>query len=106
MIVYSFKPTTTLDLFPLRLHEQVNMDIEKRAEFMKKLHQDTRTTIEQQVARQADKMNMKKKVTLCGYILARNGSLKKETPSSSQGVTALSEYSSASTTTHTSSTFR
>ena len=61
MIVYRFEPSTTLDLLPLPLQEQVNMDIEKRAEFMKKLHQDTRTTIEQRVARQADKMNMKKK---------------------------------------------
>ena len=46
MIVYGFESSTTLDLLPLPLHEQVNMDIEKRAKFMKKLHQDTRTTIE------------------------------------------------------------
>ena len=64
MIVYGFEPSTTLDLLPLPLHEQVNMDIKKRAKLMKKLHQDTRTTIEQRVARQADKMNMKKKERL------------------------------------------
>ena len=61
MIVYGFEPSTTLDLLPLPLHERVNMDMEKRAEQMKKLHQETRATIEQQVTRQADKINMKKK---------------------------------------------
>ena len=111
MIVYGFEPSTTLDLLPLPLHERVNMDMEKRAKYMKKLHQETREKIEQQITRQADKINMKKKEesskkgTLCGSTLARNGSLKKETPSLSQGVMALSECSSASTTTHTSSTF-
>ena len=38
MIIYGFEPTTTLDLLPLPLHEQINMDIEKRAELMKTLH--------------------------------------------------------------------
>src|SRR3954451_4801487 len=52
---------TALDLLPLPLHERVNMDVKKRAEFMKKLHQQTRDTIEQQVTRQVEKMNMNKK---------------------------------------------
>src|SRR4051812_35877829 len=39
MVVYGFKPSTTLDLLPLPLHEHVNMDIKKRAESMKKLQQ-------------------------------------------------------------------
>ena len=61
MVVYGFEPSTTLDLLPLPLHERVNMDIEKRAELMKTLHQQTRATIEQQVQRQADIMNKNKK---------------------------------------------
>ena len=61
MIVYGFEPSTTLDLLPLPLHEQVNMDIEKRAKNMKKLHEDTRATIEAQVQRQAAKLNKNKK---------------------------------------------
>ena len=51
-IVYGFEPLTALDLLPLSLHERVNMDVEKRAENMKKLHEDTRATIEAQVQRQ------------------------------------------------------
>ncbi|KAK1617396.1 hypothetical protein QYE76_022913 [Lolium multiflorum] len=47
MVVYGFEPPTAIDLLPLPLHEQVNMDIDKRAQYMKKLHEDTRTTIEQ-----------------------------------------------------------
>ncbi|KAK1602088.1 hypothetical protein QYE76_017131 [Lolium multiflorum] len=48
MVVYGFEPPTAIDLLPLPLHEQVNMDIDKRAQYMKKLHEDTRATIEQQ----------------------------------------------------------
>src|SRR4051812_23120140 len=61
MVVYGFEQSTALDLLPLPLHERVNMDINKRAEYMKKLHQQTRATIEQQVTRQAAKINMNKK---------------------------------------------
>src|SRR3954469_22498511 len=61
MVVYGFEPSTALDLLPLPLHECVNMDVKKQAEFMKNLHQQTRATIEQQVLRQAKKMNRNKK---------------------------------------------
>jgi len=61
MIVYRFEPLTALDLLPLPLHERVNMDIDKRAESMKKLHEDTRATIEAQVQRQASRLNKNKK---------------------------------------------
>jgi hypothetical protein len=47
MVVYGFEPPTAIDLLPLPLHEQVNMNIDKRAQYMKKLHEDTRATIEQ-----------------------------------------------------------
>ncbi|KAK1607876.1 hypothetical protein QYE76_031549 [Lolium multiflorum] len=42
MVVYGFEPPTAIDLLPLPLHEQVNMNIDKRAQYMKKLHEDTR----------------------------------------------------------------
>ena len=61
MIVYGFEPLTVLDLLPLPLHERVNMDVEKRAENMMKLHEDTRETIDAQVQRQASKLNKNKK---------------------------------------------
>ena len=61
MIVYGIEPLTALDLLPLPLHERVNMDVEKRAKNMKKLHEDTRATIEAQVQRQATKLNKHKK---------------------------------------------
>jgi hypothetical protein len=37
-IVYGFKPTAPIDLLPLPMHECVNFDASKRAEFIKKLH--------------------------------------------------------------------
>jgi hypothetical protein len=37
------------------------MDIEKRAKYMKRLHEDTRATIEQQVLRQVARINTNKK---------------------------------------------
>ncbi|KAK1602328.1 hypothetical protein QYE76_048162 [Lolium multiflorum] len=55
MVVYGFEPPTAIDLLPLPLHEQVNMDIDKRAQYMKKLHEDTRATIEQQERRKNTK---------------------------------------------------
>ena len=61
MVVYGFEPSTALDLLPLPLHERVNMDFTKRAEYMKRLHEDTRATIELQVQRQAQAANKHKK---------------------------------------------
>ena len=61
MVVYGFEPPTALDLLPLPLHERVNMDVEKRAEYMKKLHEETRATIERQVQRQVEAANKHKK---------------------------------------------
>ena len=42
MVVYGFEPCTPLDLLPLPLHERTNMDVDKRAAYMKQLHADTR----------------------------------------------------------------
>src|SRR4051812_40171470 len=46
---------------PLTLHDRTNMDVDKRAQTMKKLHEYTRATIEQQVLRQASRLNKNKK---------------------------------------------
>jgi hypothetical protein len=59
-IVYGFDPPTALDLLPLPLHERVNMDITKRADIMKNLHDDTRKTIEEHVIRHTAKINKSK----------------------------------------------
>jgi hypothetical protein len=59
-IVYGFNPPTALDLLPLPLHERVNMDITKRADVMKNLHDNTRKTIEEHVNRHTAKINKKK----------------------------------------------
>jgi hypothetical protein len=48
-IVYGFNPPTALNLLPLPLHERVNMDITKRADIMKNLHENTRKTIKDHV---------------------------------------------------------
>ncbi|KAK1681407.1 hypothetical protein QYE76_042255 [Lolium multiflorum] len=61
MIVYGFEPPTALDILPLPLHERTNMDFDKRTTAMKKLHEDTRATIQEHVLRQANRLNAKKK---------------------------------------------
>ena len=63
-IVYGFKPHTPMDLLPLPLQEQVNLDATKRLEFIKRLHAETRKNIEQKSAQYAKQANKgKKKVT-------------------------------------------
>jgi hypothetical protein len=42
MVVYGFEPSKALDILPLPLHERTNMDFDKRANNMKKLHEYTR----------------------------------------------------------------
>jgi hypothetical protein len=59
-IVYGFNPPMALDLLPLPLHERVNMDITKRADIMKNLHDDTRKTIEEHVIHHTVKINKSK----------------------------------------------
>ena len=61
MIVYGFEPLTALDILPLPLHEHSNMDVDKRSQTMTKLHEDTRATVEQQVLRQASRLDKNKK---------------------------------------------
>lgn len=64
MMVYGFEPSTAFDILPLPLYERVNMDIDKRVEAIRKLHEDTRSTIERQVLRQASALNKNKKVMI------------------------------------------
>ncbi|KAK1579641.1 hypothetical protein QYE76_016619, partial [Lolium multiflorum] len=61
MIVYGFEPPTALDILPLPLHERTNMDFDERTTAMKKLHEETRATIQEHVLRQATRLNAKKK---------------------------------------------
>jgi hypothetical protein len=41
-VVYGFKPLALIDLFPLPLQEQANMDASKRSESVKKIHEKTK----------------------------------------------------------------
>ena len=45
-VVYGFKPLKPLDLLPLPLHERVDMEASKRADYVKKIHEKTREAIE------------------------------------------------------------
>jgi hypothetical protein len=111
-IVYGFNPPTTLDLLPLPLHERVNMDITKRADIMKNLHENTQKIIEDHVNRHTTMINKNKTprifeegdlvwihMTKDQFPHERNSKLK---PRSDGPFKVLS----ASTTTLTSSTFQ
>jgi hypothetical protein len=45
-IVYDFNPLTPLDLLPLSVNEKTNLDGQKKAEMVKKLHESVRQHIE------------------------------------------------------------
>ena len=60
-IVYGYNPYTALDMLPLPLSEQANMNFDKRADYMKKLHEDTRDTLEKHNQEHAMKMNKNKR---------------------------------------------
>jgi hypothetical protein len=63
-VVYGANPYTALDMLPLPLREQVNMDFDKRAAYMKKLHEETRTTLEKHNKDHATKMNKHKRAMI------------------------------------------
>ena len=48
-VVYRFNPLSPLDILPLSLQECINMDASAHANHLKKVHEDTRHTIERQV---------------------------------------------------------
>ena len=59
-VVYGFNPLSPLDILPLPLQERTNLDASARASCIKKMHEDTRNTIERQVQRLATKLNFNK----------------------------------------------
>ena len=59
-VVYGFNPLSPLDILPLPLQECTNMDASARASYIKKMHEDTRNTIERQVQRLVTKLNINK----------------------------------------------
>ena len=79
-VVYGFNLLSPLDILPLPLQERTNLDASARASYIKKMHEDTRHTIERQVQRLTTKININKQPMifnirdLCGYTYARNAS--------------------------------
>ena len=63
-IVYGYNPYTALDMLPLPLREQVNMDFDTRAAYMKKLHEETRETLTKHNEAHATKMNKNKRAMI------------------------------------------
>ncbi|KAK1627340.1 hypothetical protein QYE76_001655 [Lolium multiflorum] len=63
-VVYGFKPITPLDLLPLPIHERVNMEVSKRADFVRKIHVKTKELIEKKGKSNAARMNKKRKEML------------------------------------------
>ncbi|XP_057811708.1 LOW QUALITY PROTEIN: uncharacterized protein LOC131025929 [Salvia miltiorrhiza] len=56
-IAYGFNPLTPLDLTPLPEIEQVNMDGQNRADFVKKIHERARANIERRTRQYAEQAN-------------------------------------------------
>ena len=65
-IVYGFKPTAPIDLFPLPMQERVNFDASKRAEFVKNLHDRARANIEKMTKLYEKSANKGRKKLLFG----------------------------------------
>ncbi|KAK1682377.1 hypothetical protein QYE76_043225 [Lolium multiflorum] len=60
-VVYGFKLITPLDLLPLPIHERVNMEASKMADFVRKIHVKTKELIEKKGKSNAARMNKKRK---------------------------------------------
>jgi hypothetical protein len=56
-VVYGFKPLALIDLLPLPLQEQANMDASKRAKYIKKIHEKTKKELEKKTHYFAAKAN-------------------------------------------------
>jgi hypothetical protein len=48
-VLYGFNLLSPLDILPLPLQERIHMDASARVGYLKKMHEDTRHTIERQV---------------------------------------------------------
>ena len=59
-VVYGSNPLSPLDILPLPLQECINLDASACVTHLKKMHEDTRNTIECQVQRLATKLNFNK----------------------------------------------
>jgi hypothetical protein len=63
-VVYGLKPITTLDLLPLPLHERVNMEATKRADYVRKIHVQTKESIEKKCKNTTVRVNKSRKEVL------------------------------------------
>ncbi|KAK1616166.1 hypothetical protein QYE76_021683 [Lolium multiflorum] len=63
-VVYGFIPITPLDLLHFPIHERVNMEASKRADFVRKIHVKTKELIEKKGKSNAARMNKKRKEML------------------------------------------
>ncbi|KAK1603376.1 hypothetical protein QYE76_008280, partial [Lolium multiflorum] len=63
-VVYGFKPITPLDLLPFPIHERVNMEASKMADFVRKTHVKTKELIEKKGKSNAARMNKTRKEML------------------------------------------
>ena len=59
-VIYRFNPLSPLDILPLPLQEGTNLDASAPASYIKKMHEDTRATIERKVHHIATKLNINK----------------------------------------------
>ena len=63
-VVYGFKPLTPLDLLPLALHERIDLEASKRADYVRKIHELTREAIEKKGKNIATARNTSRKEVL------------------------------------------
>ncbi len=60
-VVYGFKPLAPIDLLPLPLQEQSNLEASQRAEYVKKIHENTKKELEKKAQYFAAKANKHRK---------------------------------------------
>ena len=63
-IIYGFKPIAPIDLLPLPLQERTNIEVSKRAAYIKKVHEKTKEAIELKTGCKAASMNKHRKKVL------------------------------------------
>jgi hypothetical protein len=63
-LVYGFKPIALIDLLPLPLQEQTNLDASMRAKFVKKLHEKAKEDIEKMTEQYTNRANKGRKKML------------------------------------------
>ena len=83
-VVYGFKPLTPLDLLPLPLLERANMEASKQADYVKKIHMQTKQEIEKKSEYYAAKANKNCKKVIFepgGFTIRRKNFLRSEVPS-------------------------